>query len=354
MDLNQHENFHQLDKQDMLGNIDGLPDQLGKAWELGQSLSLPDWKGIERVAITGMGGSAIGADLLNAYIEPLCSVPVSVFRDYVLPAWASGPHTLVIASSHSGNTEETLSAFEEATKRGCLRLAISTGGKLAAAAQASGAALWLFEHHGQPRAAVGFSFSLLLAVFTRLGFIPDPSQDLQEAISAMRDQQARLQASVPVTLNLAKLEAGQLMGRWLVVLGSGILAPVARRWKGQVSEIAKAWAQFEFLPESDHNTLAGSKNPADLLAHTTVLFLSAPSDHPRNAARIEFTRSIFMLDGMGTDTYRAQGRGPLAHLWTALHFGDYLAYYLAILYDVDPTPVTVMEKLKKDLAQIEG
>ena len=350
MDLNQYASFHQLDPQDMLGNIDGLPDQLSKAWRLGQSLPLPDWKGIERVVITGMGGSAIGADLLNAYMESQCSVPVCVYRDYVLPAWVRGPQTLVIASSHSGNTEETLAAFEEATRRGCLRLAISTGGKLSAAAQSSGATLWLFEHRGQPRAAVGFSFGLLLAVFTRLGFIADPSTELEEAISAMQTQQASLKASVPVTQNPAKRQAGQLMGRWVVVLGSGILSPVARRWKGQISEVAKAWAQFEFLPEADHNTLAGSKNPEDKLVQTTVLFLSSPSDHPRNALRTELTRSTLMLDGFGTDTYHAQGKSPLAHLWTALHFGDYMAFYLAMLYDADPTPVAALEKLKKDLS----
>jgi glucose/mannose-6-phosphate isomerase len=349
MDLNKHKDFTKLDPEDMLRHIDGLPNQLEIAWRQGNSLPLPEWSGIERVIITGMGGSAIGADLLNAYIEATCRVPVVVHRDYRLPAWANGPQTLVIASSHSGNTEETLAGFEEATQRGCLRLAIATDGELSQKAQDSGATVWNFLHRGQPRAAVGFSFSLLLAAFHRLGLIPDPSNEVKDAAAALRQQQTIIRAEVPIAQNPAKRQAGQLIGRWVTVLGSGVLAPVARRWKGQISEVSKAWAQFEFLPEADHNTLAGTQFPTDLLAKTTVLLLRAPCDHPRNRLRTDFTQKILMLQGMGTDFYDAPGSTNLANQWTALHFGDYMAYFMAMLYETDPTPISVMEQLKKDM-----
>ena len=169
--------------------------------------------------------------------------------------------TLVIASSHSGNTEETLAAFEQAQTAGCRILALCTGGKLAAQAIATNIPLWTFEHHGQPRAAVGFSFGLLLALLSRLGLIPDPADELSGAITAMRKQQADLRAEVPVVRNLAKREAGQLVGRWVMVFGADVLEPVARRWKTQINELAKAWAQFELLPEADHNALAGLTQP---------------------------------------------------------------------------------------------
>jgi glucose/mannose-6-phosphate isomerase len=349
MDLNDSASFKHIDTQDMLAQIDALPDQLQKAWEIGQAFPLPEWKNIRHVLVTGMGGSAIGADLLNAYIEPQCSVPLVVQRDYDLPAWATGPGALVIASSHSGNTEETLSGFEQATARNCTRLAIATGGELARRAAANGTTTWQFAHKGQPRAAVGFSFGLLLSVFARLGLIADPSNELVSAIQAMRAQQVHLRADVPVTQNPAKRMAGQLVGRWVTVLGSGVMAPVARRWKGQISELAKAWAQFEFLPEADHNTLAGSLYPEEVLCQTTVLFLRAPCDHPRNRLRIELTRETLMLDGLGTDILDAQGDTRLANLWTALHLGDYIAYYLAMMYEIDPTPIAALEKLKQDL-----
>jgi glucose/mannose-6-phosphate isomerase len=354
LDLNNWESFRKIDTQDMLSYINGLPDQLNQAWNLGNQLDLPPWKGIQRVVVTGMGGSAIGADLLSAFVDSACVVPVIVHRDYLLPAWARGPETLVIGSSHSGNTEETLSAFADAGKKNCLRVAIATGGELARQASEAGIPLWIFDHKGQPRSAVGFSFGLLLAVFSRLGLISDPSVELLVAIAAMKQQQGNIRAEVPVVNNPAKRQAGQLMGRWVTVLGSGILAPVTRRWKGQISELAKAWAQYEFIPEADHNTLAGSLYPEELLSKIMVLILHSPSDHPRNRLRLEITKRMLMLDGFATDMYRAEGSSPLAHMWTALHFGDYMAYYLALLYGVDPTPVAALQNLKQELQRTRG
>ena len=162
MNLDDFAAFSPLDPQGMLAHIDGLPNQLQNAWELGYSLALPEWENISRVLIAGMGGSAIGADILAAYTAPLCPVPVFVHRNYNLPSWAKGASTLVITSSHSGNTEETLSAYEQANANGCRILAMSTGGKLAQAANKDQVPLWQFVHKGQPRAAVGFSFGLLL------------------------------------------------------------------------------------------------------------------------------------------------------------------------------------------------
>ena len=138
MDLDNLDLFRELDPKNMLGQIDNLPNQLESAWALGQQQRLPAWEGIRQVLITGMGGSAIGADLLAAYIAPHCPVPVIVLRDYDLPAWATGPHTLVIANSHSGNTEETLSAFSQALEKNCLVMALTTGGKLHAQATRPG------------------------------------------------------------------------------------------------------------------------------------------------------------------------------------------------------------------------
>ncbi len=347
--LNDPTSYSSLDMQNMLGEIDALPEQLRHAWELGNSLPLPDFSGIRTVLIAGMGGSAIGADLLAAYAAPLCPLPIIVHRNYDLPAWARGPETLVIVSSHSGNTEETLSAFQAAREAGCRILAITTGGNLAAQAQAENLACWQFEHHGQPRAAVGYSFGLLLAAFVRLGYLPGQQAAVQEAVAVMQTQQEHLRADVPVVHNPAKRMAGQLYGRWVAVFGADVLEPVARRWKGQIGEVAKAWGQFEFLPEANHNTLAGLLNPEDALAHTFALFLRAPSYHPRNRKRTDLTKHIMMLEGINTDFIDALGEGRLAQQWSALHFGDYTAYYLAMAYGIDPTPVVAIEDFKQQM-----
>lgn len=349
MNLDDLQMIQQLDPQDMLAEIVALPAQLAEAWGLGQSQQLPDAKGIRQVVISGMGGSAIGADLLAAYLAASCTVPVFVQRDYVLPAWALRPETLVIASSHSGNTEETLEAFDLALGARCRLMAVATGGVLAERALKAGIPLWKFSHGGQPRAAVGYSFGLLLALFARLGLIPSPADELAGAVAAMKAQQASLSMDVPAAHNPAKRMAGQLVGRWVNVYAAGILAPVARRWKGQCNEVAKAGAGFETLPEADHNALAGLLNPAEVLAKTTTVFLRAPGDHARNRLRSELTCREFMLEGLNTEVYEAKGKTPLAHMWTALHFGDYSAFYLAMAYGVNPTPVSALENFKAEM-----
>jgi glucose/mannose-6-phosphate isomerase len=263
----------------------------------------------------------------------------------------SGPETLVILSSHSGNTEETLSGYKAARQRNCRCLAVATGGKLAQMAAEDQTTTWKFNHQGQPRAAVGYSFGLLLAALARLGLLPDPQEELSEAIEAMLAAQKNLEIKTTTNQNPAKRLAGQLVGRWVTVMGSDYLQPVARRWKGQISEIAKAWGQFEFLPEANHNTLAGILNPEELLSKTMVLFLRAPTNHNRNQLRSELTRRILMLEGFGTDFVHSTGKTPLANMWTCLHFGDYVSYYLAMAYGVDPTPVDAIEGFKREMAE---
>lgn len=352
MNLDDLNRFKRLDTLNMLGEIDNLPDQLGFAYQLGMKHQLPDWRAFKQVVIAGMGGSAIGADLLSSYCASLSPLPVTVHRDYGLPLFARGTETLVICSSHSGNTEETLDAFEAARKAECCIIVVCTGGELAKRAKANDIPVWTFDHAGQPRAAVGFSFGLLLAMFQRLGFIPDQTHEMEEALAALNRIQQHLRADVPTAKNPAKRYAGQLMGRWVTIMGSGLLSVVARRWKGQLNEVAKAGANFEFLPEADHNTLAGTMNPQETLnAHTMTLFLRAPSDHPRNRLRSDLTRKAFMLEGMNTDHVDGRGNAPLAHMWTLILFGDYMAYYLAMGYGVDPTPIKALVDFKEAMAE---
>jgi len=359
MNLDDLDLMRRLDRENMLAEIDGLPDQLARAYQMGLSQTSEvspvfgaSEVSLRQVIIAGMGGSAIGADLLAAYVADVCPVPVIVHRDYGLPAFARGEGTLVVCSSHSGNTEEPLDAFDAARKTGCRVIAICTGGELAARAKQAKAPVVTFDHTGQPRAAVGFSFGILLALFVKLGLIPDQADEVAGAAAAMKEMQASLRPQVETSRNPAKRYAGQLMGRWVTVFGAGLLAPVARRFKTQINEVAKSAANFEFIPEADHNTLAGTLHPAEVLQpHTMNLFLRAPSDHARHRLRLDLTKQAFMLEGPNTDFLDARGDHPLAHIWTLILFGDYMAYYLAIAYGVDPTPVEALVNFKNALKQ---
>jgi glucose/mannose-6-phosphate isomerase len=352
MNLDDLQAMKKIDTQDMLGAIDGLPDQLEEAWKAGQSFPLPDFlRKTKRIVIAGMGGSAIGGSMLAAYASPLSSAPIVVWRDYSLPAWARGPETLVITSSYSGNTEETLSAYQSALENKCSLLAMTTGGKLAADAEKDGVPVWKFDYRGQPRAAVGYTFALPCALASRLGLLPDPSADIVTAAAAMRRQQKGIGASSPAAENPAKQMAQKWAGKSVIVFGADYLAPIARRWKGQVSEVAKAWAQFEELPELDHNTVAGTVQPKEVIDRAVAVLLRSKFNHPRNDRRVVITRELFASQGWQMEVFAAAGDDPLSQMYTCLHFGDYTAFYLAMLYSTDPSPVVVIEKLKKMLVQ---
>ena len=352
IDLDNWTLFHQIDPDDMLGRIAELPQQCRDAWANVQGLELPaEYRRVNRVVALGMGGSAIGGDLLRVLAEPECALPIVTNRDYTVPAFVNAD-TLVIASSYSGNTEETLSAFQEVRQRGAALLAITTNGKLAQQARELGAPLLTFRYQSQPRAALGYSLVSLIGVMQRLDFIGDKAADLEEAIAVMEALQEEIRETVSVTENLAKQLARRLHGRLPVIYGSGYLGEVAHRWKTQLNENAKAWSFFEQLPELNHNAVVGYQFPKELAERILVVMLTSSLDHPRNKARFQVTQEILTRHGIAYETIEARGKSPLAQMLSAIHFGDYVSFYLAMLYEVDPTPVQAIGYLKERLAQL--
>ncbi|MDD2920688.1 MAG: SIS domain-containing protein [Anaerolineales bacterium] len=331
MNLDNLELFKQLDTQNRLAEINALPDQLQSAWDLSATLPLPNIPDVQNIIVCAMGDSALAADLVSASVFAEIRLPLIVHRDYGLPAFARGKQTLVVCVSHTGADEETLDAFQSALKNDCSVFVISAG-NLAKLAAEKNIAAW-----NLPNAGVAASFALLLALFSRMGFIADPSADITEAVSAMKKSQERLREEEPAVTNPAKRYAGQMVGRWITLVGAGAFAPVARRWKTQINQLAKAGANFEILPEANHNALSATLNPTETLnAHTMTMFLRAPSDHPRNRSHANFMRQTFMLEGLNVDAVEARGESAMAHIWTLILFGDYMAYYLAMAYGVDP------------------
>ncbi len=341
--------MRRLDSQGLIDQMYQLPDQLENAWNLGQILPLPDREGLVNIVAAGVGDSVAGLELAAAYVSNMCPLSISICRQYSLPAWAWGPGTLVIVSSHTGNDEEAESVFEQAHTRGCRVVVLTTGGRLSALGKQHGDPCWLFEFSGQPRQAVGFSFGFLIACLFRMELIPDPQPDLRDALHALRNQLTNLLPDVPVAFNPAKRLAGQMIGRWVVIMAADDLEPVARRWKSQINQVSKTWAGFEGLPEADHHTPAGLSHPEGALMQMIALFLAAPSNHPRNQLRLDLTRQMFMVQGINTDVLYAKGESAMAYLWTLVILGDYTSYYLAIACGEDPTPVEAISLLALEL-----
>jgi len=355
MNLDDLEMFRRVDADNLIELINGLPEQLAEAWALGQTLDLPAALGkVERIAICGMGGSAISGEMLSALIEDTCAAPIVVVRDYTLPAWASGPTTLVVALSHSGGTEETLSAAQQAVERKTRLLAITTGGDLAPLVEAAGGTVWKYQFAGMPRAALGWIYGLLMAAFSRMGLAPDLAAAVAESVERMQRTRDQFMPETIAAHNPPKRYAGQLVDCIPVIWGAGLLAPVARRWKTQMNENAKSSAFFELLPELDHNTVVGINSPPELLKrhkYQIIQLLSPRYDHPRVALRHQMTLELFREQGIITDTVKARGESRLANQMSLVQFGDYVSYYLAMAYEVDPTPIGPIMALKEKMAQ---
>jgi glucose/mannose-6-phosphate isomerase len=344
--------FREIDPDDMLSRIAELPQQCGDAWANVQSLELPpEYRQVNKIVVLGMGGSAIGGDLLRALVEPECALPIAINRDYTVPAFVNA-EALVVASSYSGNTEETLAALEVARGKGAALLAITTDGKLARRARELGVPLLTFSYRSQPRAALGYSLVSLVGIVQKLGFIGDKTTDLEEAIAVMEALQGEVGEAVPLSRNPAKQLAKRFYRHLPVVYGSGHLAEVAHRWKTQFNENAKAWSFFEALPELNHNAVVGYQFSEELAEGIVVVMLVSSLDHPRNKARFQVTQEILAKRGIAYETIEARGESPLAQMLSAIHFGDYVSYYLALLYEVDPSPVKVIDYLKGRLAQL--
>ena len=350
LDLDNLTAVHKLDQEGMLGHIGALAGQCRGAWAATQNLELPDHHRQARaVLIAGMGGSAIGGDMAAAVVADTSPIPITVHRGYTLPAHVDD-RTLVIGSSYSGNTEETLSVFEAARERGCPLAAVTTGGKLTSLANEWGAPVTSFDYQSQPRAAFGYMFVSLLGILQAAGIGRSLAGDLEEAVALLDEQRGVLGPDVPRAGNRAKNLAVELSGKVPVVVGAEWLAPAARRWKTQFNENSKGWAYFEVLPEMDHNATSGIHFPAGAAEQIQILFLHSGGMHPRNEMRFDLTQEI--LEGQGVDCHRVPipGEGVLAQMLAAVQLGDYVSTYLALLNGTDPTAITDIVGLKQRMS----
>jgi glucose/mannose-6-phosphate isomerase len=335
----------------MLSRIKELPMQCRQAWQTVMDFTLPsDYSDIDKVIILGMGGSAIGGDLVRSLALAEAKIPVLVHRDYGLPAFVN-ERTLVIASSYSGNTEEILSGFEPSLKTGAKKLVMTTGGKLGELAGANHLPVYKIEYKAQPRAALGFSFLPTLGVLQKLGFIGDKSAHVDETVSVLNKLSSELDEKSPLASNPAKQLAQRLYGKLSVIYGAGILAEVAHRWKTQINENGKSWAFYEIFPELNHNATVGFPFPPEVVERLHLVLLRSPLFNERVKLRYEVTCELLKRAGVAYEYVDSLGESPLSQMMSTVMMGDFASYYLAILNKVDPSPVDVISYLKDQLAK---
>ena len=351
--LDQADFIARYDKYDALGVVAALPAQLHQPYVVE---GLDQLGGVKQVVLVGMGGSALAAEFVKTWLSSRLTVSIEIVRDYDLPAFV-GPSTLVIASSYSGNTEETLAALEVAEARGAMVVAMASGGQLLEEARGQGRLHVGLVPDGhphfdlppglQPRMAVLYGVKALAVLLEGVGLARGLVAELEAAASWMQGQMADWAPGRPIYQNPAKRMAEQVVGHPVVVYAGPTLAPMAMKWKIGFNENAKNLAFFNVFSELNHNEFMGWAHPKRV-THK-VIELRSGLDHPQIKKRFEITNRL-LSDRFAPIQVQAAGETRLQQLLWTLVLGDYVTVYVAILNHTDPTPVGLVERLKDELA----
>jgi glucose/mannose-6-phosphate isomerase len=332
-----------VDAAKQIDDILALPEHLRDALWRVESAKLEQHDAPGGLIVAGMGGSAIGGALARAALGDRASRPIVVMRDYGVPSWTT-PDATVLCASYSGNTEETLAAFEAAGALGARRVVATTGGKLAAAAREEDVPVIPLPGAFQPRAAVGYALVVALEVAAACGAAESLHSEIDVAAAHTEELVAEWGPDGAED-SLPKQLARGLHGTIPQVAGAGLTAPIAYRWKTQLNENAKIPACSSELPELDHNEVAGWAGAAEL-GRFSAVFLDDSDLHPRIRQRIELTRGLIGANAAASFRIESRGETRLERLVSLVLLGDLVSLYLAVLRGIDPTPVDAIERLK--------
>src|SRR3990167_9096291 len=345
----------ELDKGNVLGSIEALPKQVAQAWQEGSeiAIALPDeYRSVSHIVVSGMGGSALAGRILHSLLSSSNLAPIEVVTDYSLPYYVKDD-TLVILSSYSGNTAETVSAAHDAMSKGARVFIVATGGKLAELAKENNINSYIFEAKqnpsGQPRMALGYSITANLALLNKLGFTQVSNVDIEKIVKDMESAVSAFGARTPIKDNLAKLYAAKLKDKIPVLIASSHLVGIAHAFKNQLNENSKAFALFFDIPELNHHLLEGLRNPASAKSFIHFLFLDSELYPTEIKKRYPITIDVTEKNGVACDVLKIKGQTKIDQVYELLVLGSYISFYLAMLYGIDPSPIPWVDYFKNEL-----
>ena len=297
----------------------------------------------DKILIIGMGGSAIGADFARKIIEDECSIPIFVIRDYSIPRWVD-KRTFVIASSYSGNTEETLMAYGKCLEIGCDSLVISTGGEISNLATANNVGLISIPKGFQPRAAIGYSLSILLLLFANIGLV---DRKILKDINCCAKNKLGSQY-----ISRSKVIADKIFNTFPVIYsGGGYMEILSVRLKGQLAENSKILSYHSVFPEHNHNEIEGWNKLENLTSQFSVLWLKDKNDNMHIKKRMKIVKNIINKFTNTQIDLELDGGSVVERVFCMIHFIDWVSFYLAISYKVNPSPVDNIMKLKSLMSE---
>jgi glucose/mannose-6-phosphate isomerase len=340
-----------LTAEQMMEFLYELPQQFEDSLDMKFAFAGEYRKSYQNIVISGLGGSAIGGDIIRTLAAGRAQLPVVVNRDYNLPSFVN-ENTFFAAISYSGNTEETLSAYQQAREKGAAIICLTSAGKLAEMAANDGYAVINVPGHLVPRAATGYLLAPLALFLEEIGLLNNVRLEIEETIQVLKWQRKMLNPEVGTPDNQARQLAEKLKGAIPIIWGSsGLTEAAALRWKAQINENAKSPAYYNLFPELNHNEIVGFEVPQELLSHLAVVMLRDPGDSPQIQKRMAITRQIIEKRVREVIEVSSLGKSFLARFYSLVYLGDYTSVYLAHEYGINPTPVEVIDYLKAELAR---
>lgn len=342
--------YGQFDPNDIGFGIDRLAEQVRMAWHAAQEVAVPKvYAKAKHIVVAGMGGSALGAHIIQDVFQKKSKIPFSIVRDYVLPSWV-GADTLVILSSYSGTTEEILSAADDARKKKVKLLVIATGGPLGAWAKKHKVPAYIFtpgDLAKQPRLGVGFSFAGIAGLLASSGINVIKEEDIRRSISAMGEVTDLCASDVAFDENPAKQVAAAIANKNVLIVGAEHLVGNAHILTNQINETGKQFAAYFVLPELNHHLLESFSHPKTFIENTAMLFLHSSLYHPRTRKRFTVTADMVEEREMDVVDYVARGKDLLEESCEVLQFSSYVSWYLAMMNKEETTAIPYVDAFKK-------
>jgi glucose/mannose-6-phosphate isomerase len=347
--LDNMDEMQRIDKSNMLGFCVNAPQAFQDSTQASQKISF-DYGVPKNVILAGLGGSAIGGELVKDYTRDKAKVSIEISREYNLPAYAD-KDSLVILASYSGDTEETLGSLVDAVNRKCNIFCLSSGGNLIKYAKKLSIPYMQVKGDIPPRGALPLMFPPLLKCLELTKMIPSFDKDMAEATKVLQKVSDANAPDKPAAKNEAKQLAANLYGTMPFTYGFGYLRGAALRYKQQFNENAKVPAKWEYFSELNHNETMGWEGVSDLAKCFSVVFLRDKAEPMEIRTRIEITRSLMQPSGLKMFEVWAQGKSELARMLSTILVGDFASVYLAYLRDCDPTPVGTVTVMKQRIEQ---
>jgi len=348
--LDNTEKIKLVDKSGMIDFAINAAHHYSEAAKVADRIAV-DFPKPANIVVAGLGGSAIGGDVMKDWAKNQLKVPIEVSREYQLPAYA-GKKTLVLICSYSGDTEETLGSFLDALKRGCMTYCISSGGALIKYAKKHKVPYLQVPGGMPPRAALPYMLVPLLVFMEKMGLVKGVKVELSEAIGLLEKVSQENGPDTPTCDNFAKTTAYHIGDTAPVVYGWGYFRSVAQRFKQQFNENSKSAAKWEYLPELDHNEIVGWECRGEQIRYFSVIFIrDIDTEPPEIESRLDVTKAIMERAGLIMFDLKVDGKTALAKMLSTIVVGDFISIYLAVMRNADPTPVNTITYLKNELGE---